>query len=126
MSTIVSEESKESNTNDLTCKSCGLIQSISSDEKTPFQTAVIKKTALPNGGFHKQAFCSGCGVFIKNLQHSAKNILHFGKYKDKDIHWVAENDLQYLYYLLDWDKLKISTREAIEILLEDYTCKKKN
>lgn len=99
-------ENLEKCNKEIVCRQCGLIQTV--DE------AIKEHVNLRNGGFHIRLNCSACGAFLKFQQHSKNQILHFGKYKNKDISWIAENDQSYLYSLLKWKKLKNSTRESIE------------
>jgi hypothetical protein len=87
-------------------------------------TADIRKTYLPNGGYHLVVYCYSCKKFIKNLPHSKPQVLHFGKYKGKPIAVIALEDESYLRWLSTQD-IKESLKDAINEALEKKEAKEK-
>jgi len=79
--------------------------------------ADVRKTYLPNGGYHLSVYCHSCNKFIKNLPHSKPQILHFGKHKGKPIATIALEDESYLRWLSTQD-IKESLKSAILYELE--------
>lgn len=91
----------------IVCKQCGYCQ----------EEPLIKRIALPNGGFHMSAYCSGCGEYIQHIKQ-AEPVLHFGKYKGKRIIDIATSDPGYLQWLVEQD-IKVGLRKNITEALSE-------
>lgn len=90
-------------TKTIICQKCGYYQ----------EEPLVKRIALPNGGYHMSAYCSGCGRYIQHIKH-AEPVLPFGKYKGKRIADIAKSDPGYLRYLLSVD-----IREGLRKTIQD-------
>lgn len=100
-----------------TCKKCGSINNLGELK--------IKNDYLPNGGFHRKAYCGGCGAFFKNLPHAKSVKLYFGKHRNKIISVVAKEDPEYLKWLVLQD-IKPALKSSIIEALEAFDAQKSN
>lgn len=87
--------SKMNDTNEVVCRNCGLINDY----------RIVTRSN------NRQAYCNGCGNFIKNIPH-AEPMLYVGKYKSIPIKQIQ--DLNYLQWAIKTMKLSSYVFDAIE------------
>lgn len=91
------------------CKQCGVVV-VTSELKTKLET-------FSDGTVHKRGSCTACGSFVKWVRHASPK-MYVGKYKGKEIEWIAETDPEYLKWFLNQD-IKLGLRmDIVEILKE--------
>lgn len=74
------------NGSDVTCYRCGNVNDFK-----------VEKPSI-----HYKAVCNCCNYFIKNLPTNAPAIMHFGKYKGREVQSMrSDEELKYLQWLLD-------------------------
>ena len=78
----------------------------------------IENQTFSNGTVHQRADCPDCGRFLKYMGDPEKaDIINFGKYKDRTYREIAQEDPEYLKWLLsvtDKQKVKDLITKAFE------------
>lgn len=65
-------------------------------------------------GPHVSAYCNGCGKYIKHLPQGKPVMLHFGKYKGRELSSMLDDEsIRYLRWLASEGDIKESLRESI-------------
>lgn len=71
---------------------------------------------VEQSGPHKKAVCNKCNRYIKFIPQSDKTLLHFGKYKGREIVTMRSDDeLAYLYWLQ-----KTNIKRGLKIEIENH------
>ncbi len=91
------------------CKSCGVIVTADS--------LVTRLETFSNGTVHKRGSCASCGRFVKWVRHAVPK-MYTGKYKGRELEWIADNDPEYLKWFLNKD-LALGLRMLIGEILRD-------
>lgn len=87
----------------IVCEKCGCFDDVSTAMKGP----------------HLGAWCNGCGEFIKWLPQSKETIIHFGKYKGRELSSMkSEDEKKYLMWVVEQDWCKNNLADKIELHLD--------
>lgn len=87
----------------LTCKKCG----------------VIDEVIISQQGVHVRADCRACGAFIKYVPQGIAPTLYFGKYKDRKIASMTDDEeIHYLQWLTIQTWLKPKIKEQVDAHLK--------
>lgn len=80
---------------EINCKACGLCNDYRTEQS----------------GQHIKAVCNGCGRYIKFISQGKPSVLHFGKYKGREIASMrSPTEVEYL----KWMMKNVSQKKVIE------------